>query len=209
MSIREDGQRARAGRSPRRVAGPRRDRASGGAGVNRGSAHRVNITSPLDHYLEDILRAVQGGTLYSALALSLAIPDICGAIEYPSEPGSKRYRAWFDAWCQMHQSTLTAADCYALRCSYLHQAGERFSGSVAAHARLSHIQFTVGKAMGGWSSQFVPEVAGSSAKPAVRIPVETFCQDMARAAKGWTVERAADLRVIDTLSRLLHFRRAV
>jgi hypothetical protein len=79
------------------------------------------MESPLHRYLADIHHAMNAGAFYSALALSVAIPDICGGIEYPDEKKvAKRYQDWFDQCCYMLQSYLSAADCYAIRCSYLH-----------------------------------------------------------------------------------------
>jgi hypothetical protein len=37
----------------------------------------------LIHYLEDMRAAVLAGRYYSALALAMAIPDICGSIDQP------------------------------------------------------------------------------------------------------------------------------
>lgn len=85
------------------------------------------MESPLHRYLADIHYALKAGAFYSALALSVPIPDIYGGIEYPDEKSvGKRYRDWFDQWCAMLQSYLDAADCYAIRCSYLHQGIDEF-----------------------------------------------------------------------------------
>jgi hypothetical protein len=163
---------------------------------------------PLYRYVRDIHGAVDAGALYSALALALTIPDICGAIEYPTEPvANRRYRAWFDDWCGFHQSQMTAADCWALRCTYLHLAREQFEGDAAAFAALGRMQFTAGKTGGGWASTYLgPERAGE--KPAVRIPVETFCRDMAATALGWFEKRKGEERIAAGLSRLLEIRPA-
>jgi hypothetical protein len=167
------------------------------------------MESPLHRYLADIHHAMNAGAFYSALALSVAIPDICGAIEYPNEKGGKRYREWFDQWCAMLKSYLTAEDCYAIRCSYLHQGVDEFGGSSAIAARLTHIEFTVGQvAGGGWSLSYVPSSQGPEAKGAMRIPVEDFCRDMTTSADAWCRSRADDPRIAAALSRLIEFRPA-
>jgi hypothetical protein len=44
-------------------------------------------------FAKQMVRAVEAGAQHSAFALALAFPDICGSIEYPSEPRvSVRYR---------------------------------------------------------------------------------------------------------------------
>ena len=167
----------------------------------------VKMDSPLDRYLGDILRALEARVFYSALALAVTIPDICGAIEFPNETKmGKRYRDWFSQpWCGMLHSYLGAADCWAIRCSYLHNGSGEFEGNSAAYADLSHIQFTVGKDRGVWSSTYmassVPE-----AKGAVRIPVESFCHDMATSADAWRNCRSDNPSVIGALAQLLEFR---
>jgi hypothetical protein len=167
------------------------------------------MESPLHRYLADIHYAMEAGAFYSALALSVAIPDICGAIEYPDEKlVGKRYRDWFDLSCYMLQSYLSAADCYAIRCSYLHQGIDEFGGPSAIAARLTHIEFTIGKAAGGWSLSFLPSAQGPEAKGAVRIPVEDFCRDMTTSGHTWYKSRASDQRVTSALARLIEFHQA-
>lgn len=68
-----------------------------------------------------------------ALALALAVPDICSQIEYPelAGPGStgKRYPLWFDAWVKERlfrfghagkEFPMAGEDCYAFRNAFLH-----------------------------------------------------------------------------------------
>ncbi len=163
---------------------------------------------PLYRYVRDLRLAVDTGALYSALALALTIPDICGAIEYPNESAANtRYREWFKAWCGLHQSQMTAADCWALRCVYLHLAREQFEGDAATFAALERICFTSGTSDGVWVSRHV-EPTSAGAKPAVQIPAEDFCRDMAGSALGWFKKRESDARVATGLARLLEIRPA-
>lgn len=48
----------------------------------------------IDKYVEDIEKALKVESYFSALALSLALPDICGNVEYPNETVSDRYKKW-------------------------------------------------------------------------------------------------------------------
>jgi hypothetical protein len=41
------------------------------------------LDNSLSHYLRDILSAMNGASPFSAIALTLTLPDICGSIEYP------------------------------------------------------------------------------------------------------------------------------
>jgi hypothetical protein len=162
--------------------------------------------NPLSEYLRDILRAVGSCSPFSAIALSLALPDICGSIEYPEMNGpgqvGDRYRRWCDEWAQM--VTVSGADCYALRCAYLHNGLDEFSGSAARRATFNRIEFTVGQVGGGWVARAVPAGAGQKA----RIPHETFCRDMAGSAEGWRRFRCADARVTEAIAGLMQIRAA-
>jgi hypothetical protein len=163
-------------------------------------------TTPLDAYLTDMLRAVEAGAHHSALALALALPDICGSIEYPAEPKvGVRYRSWCDTWGAM--LSVSGADCYALRCAYLHSGHDEFSGTSAYLAPFERIEFTLGQVGGGWVSRALPPAA-PGAKQTARIPLETFCRDMATSADAWRRTRESDARVVQAIAGLMWMRRA-
>jgi hypothetical protein len=161
---------------------------------------------PLSQYLRDIPAAMKGGSPFSALALTLALPDICGSIEYaelnrPNQVG-ERYRKWCDEWAKM--VTVSGADCYALRCAYLHNGTDEFRGPAARLAIFNRIEFTFGQAGGGWLSNAIPSDGGQM----VRTPHETFCRDMIGAAEGWRRTRITDPRVTEAIAGLMSLRPA-
>ena len=49
----------------------------------------------IDVYVKDIMNALKKRSYFSALALALALPDMCGAVEYPNESVSERYIKWY------------------------------------------------------------------------------------------------------------------
>ena len=49
-------------------------------------------------YVDDIKKSLKNKCYFSALALSLALPDICGMVEFPKEQVSDRYIHWFDKY---------------------------------------------------------------------------------------------------------------
>lgn len=160
----------------------------------------------LDLYLTDMLRSLCAGAQHSALALALTLPDICGSIEYPNEGKvGVRYRNWCDTWGRM--LAVSGADCYALRCAYLHSGSEEFSGPSAVAALFERIQFTIGQVEGVWKSQALPPAA-LSAKQTARIPIETFCRDMAASADAWRRAHENDARVVEAIAGLMWMRPA-
>ena len=163
-------------------------------------------SDPLSCYLRDILAAEKGGSPFSALALTLALPDICGSIEYPELRGpnqvGERYRKWCDEWAKM--VTVSGADCYASRCAYLHNGTDEFNGRSARLATFNRIEFTFGQAGGGWVSNALPSGGGQM----VRTPHETFCRDMVGSAEGWRRLRADDPRVTEAIAGLMRMQPA-
>lgn len=92
----------------------------------------------INTYIESIREAINQENWYAALAFALALPDICGGIEYPNEQSSKRrFIDWYDKYVipRFHEVfsngkghlLLSGSDCYALRCSFLHNGSENIS----------------------------------------------------------------------------------
>ena len=96
-------------------------------------------------FLEGINLSLETSNWISALSMSLTIPDIAGKIEYPMIMGKKRYIDWFDKYVA-HKYTvqnkvfLSGRDCYALRCSFLHQGISDISHQDIKDA-LDHFKF--------------------------------------------------------------------
>lgn len=60
---------------------------------------------------------------YSALALALQVPDICGALEAENGKATgDQYRAWFNTYCgKEYEGFFNGSDVWNVRCSFLHQ----------------------------------------------------------------------------------------
>jgi hypothetical protein len=52
----------------------------------------------MKRFTSSIRKAVRDGNLFAALFVSLAMPDICGALEKPQASVGERYRAWFERY---------------------------------------------------------------------------------------------------------------
>jgi hypothetical protein len=84
------------------------------------------------HLIDSVESSLISGNAYAALALSLALPDICGWITDPSSSSRRRYTDFFSEHLKQHyvlpangwmpeRVFLTADDFYSLRCAYLHE----------------------------------------------------------------------------------------
>jgi hypothetical protein len=86
-------------------------------------------------YINDMKIALSTSAAYSALALALALPDICAAMHLRT-PGASTTRRHYVKWCRDHIALFRAANhrsrrsfrpthLYALRCAYLHNGTTR------------------------------------------------------------------------------------
>ena len=113
----------------------------------------------MNNLLQSIGQSLNTGNYYAALAMALAIPDICGWIEDPNSKSKARYISWFERYLQskyVRQATahmpehtfLTGSDCYALRCAFLHEGRENIIEQRARQV-LESFQFVVPPS--GWT----------------------------------------------------------
>lgn len=78
-------------------------------------------------YVNDIANALKNKSYFSALAMSLALPDICGTAEYPNETSTaRRYIEWYNKYLGEYMSDdrgnpyLSGEIVYHLRNTFLH-----------------------------------------------------------------------------------------
>ena len=79
--------------------------------------------------IEDMNQALDNDCFFSALALALTFPDICGKAKYPNAKTRQRYINWYDEYvgctekCPGYEMMpyLSGEVVYSLRCSLLHQ----------------------------------------------------------------------------------------
>ena len=84
----------------------------------------------LELIIKDINKSLDNECLFSALALALTIPDICGKILYPDKRNGERYKLWYNEYIGNYEKSpdensigmpyMSGELCYALRCAFLH-----------------------------------------------------------------------------------------
>ena len=114
---------------------------------------------------------------YVALTSALTLPDVCGRLIDPTAKTGTRYAAWFDEWMgPLYTGFLGGDDCYALRCSYLHQ-GESDVKNQKASKVLTDFKF------------YQPHpnlfVHRNRINNTLQLQVDVFCLEMADAVDGW------------------------
>lgn len=82
----------------------------------------------IDKLVNDINKALTSEAYFSALALTLSLPDVCGKAEYPNLKVGERYKKWYDDYLGQYETYegsenpyLSGEVVYSLRNSFLHQ----------------------------------------------------------------------------------------
>ncbi len=105
--------------------------------------------------VEDIERAIEHECYFSALALALTLPDICGKAEYPKLNVGKRYKEWCQKYiCPIHSEEdpysgdmpyLNEDMIFSLRNFFLHQGTPNVkpSGIWDDRCQIDHFRFII------------------------------------------------------------------
>lgn len=148
----------------------------------------------MQHFIDATKRSLRERNHYAALAMTLALPDICGWISDPNAGSRARYVQWFDGFlknkyvCQVgadhskHQF-LTGNDFYALRCAFLHEGRDDITDQRAQEV-LTQFQFTVAPV----GSIIHCNQSGS----ALQLQVDVFCEQVLEAVAAFVETIDAD-----------------
>jgi len=103
-------------------------------------------------YVRDVRQALAGECWFAALSLALALPDICGMVEFPGASVAERYIGWYDRYVGRSLSGDGVADqtpypsgevVYNLRNTFLHQGAPTVVGEKVKEARNRLDRFTL------------------------------------------------------------------
>ena len=158
----------------------------------------------MQNLLLSITKALENENWYAALFLALTLPDICGKIQYPKVKSSEtRYVQWFNKYLSNKYTHeigadrkkhvfLSGEDCYALRCSLLHEGVD-----VISHQRCRKVLDSfVFLAKGPRSHCNYFNVGGHTF---LQLRIDNFCEDVCAAVETWLSDVAND----DTISKKL------
>jgi hypothetical protein len=137
-------------------------------------------------YVNSVRQAITEENWYCALALTLALPDICGSIEHPTKGSKERFVAWYDQYVApkfqevfsegVGNLLLSGSDCYALRCSFLHNGSEDITSQ---HARKVLEKFYFIKPLMQWSFNT------RARKKMLIVQVDRFCLLVCNSVDSW------------------------
>jgi len=136
---------------------------------------------------------------YSALVLSLILPDVCSKLEGNNKKSSERYPEWFNTYFnKKYNGFLFGKDCYALRCSFFHEGSSNIENQHAKDVLDRFVFVANGPHCNRFSNCHFgnPKYDG---KNCLQLSVNNFCQDMVEATNQWL----SDSTVNKSLSEML------
>ena len=127
----------------------------------------------MKRFTDSIRKSITNENWFSALFLSLCMPDICGALKTPQEDNGVRYKRWFDTNLSNYTSLFSADDCWYFRCSCLHEG-------VDGDARMTYdrVHFITPPPR---QNKVHRNIFGG----VLQMQIDIFCTDMADAVDLW------------------------
>lgn len=151
----------------------------------------------IDVYVNDIKKSLENKCYFTALALTLALPDICGSIEYPDEMAiSRRYISWYDKYLGSSMSQgknvlgennpwLSGEVLYNLRNTYLHTGSPNIVKDKVKEAanQIDWFILVLGDGTTIWDSSFAIDIGHGKIKfKGFMIDVTYLCDCICTAA---------------------------
>jgi hypothetical protein len=134
----------------------------------------------MDNIINSVKNSIEQQNWYSALFVALTLPDICTALEHGKTTGA-RYSQWFESNLSQYNGFLSGNDCYALRCSLLHQGKDDISSQRMQDVLEQYVFLT----SGSHCNLFKDCEFNGIKKSFLQLNVATFCNDICIAVETW------------------------
>jgi hypothetical protein len=150
----------------------------------------------VDELIRQIRAAVENGLFYLALIGTLALIDMCAALDSDNgETTGSKYRLWLEHNVPEHEAQADAI--YKLRCSLLHQ------GSAYPHGSLPRVAFT----MPGFPQWHKFDVGLAEGLEQVNVlSTEEFVAEVTSAAERWMAANSGSDNFIRNYQRFAQYR---
>lgn len=149
----------------------------------------------IENVLQEIEGALNARLYYLAVAMALTLPDICAALESSDGVTSPtRYKAWFDSYMAKNIPSMTATDCYSLRCGVVHQG------------RFGHEKMRYGRAIFLLPNEQNIHFSDCMIDDAFFYSADIFCHRIIKTARDWFEAKKADPNVQKNLPNLVQLR---
>lgn len=142
----------------------------------------------MKRFTDAIRLAIASKNWLSALSLSLTMPDICGRLEDPKIASGARYISWYRRLVepkytayigpnQQRHIFLSGEDCFALRCSYLHEGADDIS-TQRIRTALDAFHFITPPQNGNF-------IHANQVNNTLQLQIDIFAMDIASAVDEW------------------------
>lgn len=149
--------------------------------------------SPLYPLLNEINKAAESGMPFIAVAMAVALPDICSALASPDgRTGPRQYKQWCKDNLGDEFSYVSPDDLYSMRCGILHQG------------RFGDLQHQVGRvifALPGGAT-----FTNCLFNDAYFYSVTDFCGNFTNAVYRWYEANKNDEQIQKNLPSLMQYR---
>jgi len=158
------------------------------------------------NFVKAVEKAIESKNYYGALFIALTLPDICGKIEFPNMSSSeKRYIKWFDTYMSDKYTPqgavfLSGNDCYALRCSLLHEGKDDITGQLARKILEQFAFMTDGPHCNYSGNNYIN---GKRVKTFLQLRVDRFCSDICVSVKQWLKDVSNNKVIMDELKKTI------
>lgn len=151
----------------------------------------------IDIYVNDIKKSLENNCYFSALALALTLPDICGMVEFPNETSiAKRYIEWYDKYLGIFMSQgknvngvenpwLSGEIIYNLRNTYLHTGSPNVMGDKVKEEanQIDRFILVLGDGTAIWDSTIAIDFGHGKVKfKAIIVDVTYLCNNICNCA---------------------------
>jgi len=151
----------------------------------------------VDTLEQSIRDAMSSRMWYAAVTMALTIPDICAALETPSESVKIRYKRWYNAYFSGRFPYMTDDDCFSLRNGVVH---EGTFGTNGQYRRIILLLPNEDPTRGSVSG------AGILLGDAMVVDARMFCEQMLDAMCVWYASSRTNPVVQGNLPRLVQLR---
>jgi hypothetical protein len=155
-----------------------------------------------DNYLDQTERALDADLYYPALALGLALPDICASCELPSSRQTNQLT--YQDWCLIYmKQSLGVHELYALRCAFLHNGTTEFTERQSTRGRTGEVQlWWQGPRPRGMGQIRTVMDDGDDRLGCITHDAALLCRWLVMGARSWQAKRQSDPFVAKNLANL-------
>lgn len=152
----------------------------------------------MDDYLRAVEKSLETENWHAAVALTLTLPDVCARLEEPTVRNKWSYMRWYERYVlstfQMSilgttSTFLTAKDCYALRCAFLHAGSDDISNEEIRDALIKFHFCVTGSHLAKLNNVLI-------------LDVKEFCTAFLDGVRHWQVAYKNDANIQTRIKNL-------